>query len=96
MNHPTTTLNRTRRIDWARILANLQTAGMSMQQIADAVECGKSTLYGYASEDLTAEPAYWIGHCLVALWATKCGASLQDVPIKKVQLSVSAMLKDMA
>ena len=96
MNQPTQTLSRTRRIDWARILDNLRKAGMSMQQIADACECGKSTLHGYAAEDLTAEPAYWIGHCLVALWASKCGTRAQDVPIKTVQLSVSAMLKEMS
>lgn len=96
MTHPPATLTRTRRIDWARILANLQTAGMSMQQIADEIGVGKMTVYGYKNEDCPSEPAYWVGHCLIGLWAQKCGAKLQDVPITTVPLSVSAMLKTMA
>lgn len=93
MIQPSATLTRERRIDWARILANLQTVGMSMQQIADEIEVGKSTLYGYTNEDATSEPAYWVGHSLVALWCVRCGAKLQDVPIRVVPLSVAAMMK---
>lgn len=89
-------LNRERRIDWARILANLNTAGMTLQDIADWLEVGKSTLRGYANEDAPSEPAYWIGHCLVLLWAERCKCRVEDVPTKRVQLSVSAMLKAMS
>ncbi len=93
MTQPTASLNRQRRIDWQRILANLHAVGMSMQQIADAVEVGKSTLYGYVNEDATSEPAYWVGHCLVVLWCARCGCQLEDVPIKHVPLSISAIMK---
>lgn len=89
-------LSRERRIDWARILANLQTAGMSMQQIANEIGVGKMTVYGYKNEDCPSEPAYWVGHCLVLLWCERCGCRIEDVPTKRVQLSVSAMLKTMA
>lgn len=89
-------LSRERRIDWARILANLQTAGMSLQEVADWLEVGKSTLRGYTDPDIPSEPAYWVGQRLLALWADKCGCRLDDVPTKRVQLSVSAMLKTMA
>lgn len=93
MTQPDLTLTRTRRIDWSRILENLETAGLSMQQIADQVDAGKSTLVGYKNPDCPSEPAYWVGHSLVALWATRCGCQLADVPIRTVQLSVAAMMK---
>jgi hypothetical protein len=86
-------VNRARRIDWARILSNLQAAGMSMQQIADEVEVGKSTLYGYLNPDAPSEPPYWAGHCLLALWCVRCGAKLADAPMTKAVPSVSQMLR---
>lgn len=89
-------LSRDRRIDWPRIIANLQKTGMSLQQIADAVEVGKRTIMDYAREDLPAEPAHWTGHCLVILWCDQCGTSMQDVPTRAVPPTVSQMLKDMA
>lgn len=91
MNPPT--VNRARRIDWARILANLQAAGMSLQQIADQVQVSKSTLYGYLNPDAPSEPAYWVGHSLLALWCSKCGAKLADAPMTRVQPSVSQMMR---
>lgn len=96
MIQPATTLTRERRIDWARILANLQTVGMSLGEIADQLGVGKSTVNGYTNEDAPSEPAYWVGHRLVLLWADRCGCSVEDVPIKHVPLSVSAMLKSMS
>lgn len=89
-------LNRQRRIDWARIIANLQKIGMSAQEIADAVEVSKATVFSYIREDCPAEPAYYIGHSLVALWCVRTGCALADVPIREVPLSVSAMLKAMS
>lgn len=86
-------VNRERRIDWARILANLQAAGMSLQQIADAVEVSKSTLYGYLNPDAPSEPAYWVGHSLLALWCVRCGALLKDAPVTRAQPSVSQMMR---
>ena len=89
-------LTRTRRIDWARIVQNLQRSGMSLQEIADQVDAGKTTIIGYLNEDCPSEPAYWVGHSLLALWCNRCGTLLSDAPIKAVPLSVSAMLKSMA
>lgn len=88
-------LSRERRIDWARILASLQTAGMSLQEVADWLEVGKSTLRGYTDPDIPSEPAYWVGHCLVLLWAERCGCRPEEVPTKRVPLSVSAMLRQL-
>lgn len=89
----TPTVNRARRIDWARILSNLQAAGMSMQQIADEVDVAKSTLYGYSNADAPSEPSYWAGHCLLALWCVRCGALLKDAPMVKAHPSVSQMMR---
>lgn len=95
MNLADIRLSKERRPDWARMIANLQKAGMSLQEIADTIEVGKSTLYGYLSEDCPSEPAYYAGHSLLALWCTRCGCALADMPIREVPMSVSAMLKAM-
>lgn len=89
------TINRVRRIDWARIIANLQTAGMSLREVADAIDASKSSLFQYTNEDCPSEPAYYVGHSLVALWCTRCGTRLEDVPIKHVPESVSRMMRSM-
>lgn len=89
-------LNRQRRIDWPRIIANLRTAGMSLQEIADVIDVDESTIRrGYLNEDAPSEPAYYVGHSLVALWCMRCGCKLADVPIKTVPLSVAAALRAM-
>lgn len=89
-------LSRDIRIDWARIVANLRTRGMTVQQIADALRVGYSTVYGYTSEDLPSEPPFWVGSALLVLWAAKCDCSYTDAPTKRVQPSVSAVLRDTA
>lgn len=89
-------LTRERRIDWTRLIANLQRAGMSPQQIADWVGVGRKTITDYAREDIPAEPAYWVGHCLVVLWCERCGTHLEDVPIRTIAPSVAQVLKELS
>lgn len=90
---PALALRKERRIDWPRMIREIQRQGMSLQEIADAIQMSRSALYGYLSEDCPSEPAYYVGHCLVGLWCTKCGRTLSDVPVREVPLSISAMLK---
>lgn len=89
------TLSRERRVDWARMVANLQKVGMSLQYIADHLGVGKRTVGGYIAEDLPSEPAHWTGHCLTVLWCERLGLQLKDVPTRVVPLTVSQMLKAM-
>lgn len=93
MIQPASTLTRERRIDWARIIENLQKVGMSRTAIADEVGSTRSSLITYADEDQPSEPPYYVGHCLVALWAVRTGCQLSDVPTRMVQLSVSRILR---
>lgn len=87
-------LDRERRVDWARVVENLQRVGeMSMQDIADDIGVAKSTLYGYVSEDLPAEPSFWAGWRLVALWCSTTGFQMDAVPTRRVGMSVSAVLR---
>lgn len=88
-------LSRERRVDWPRVIANLQKSGMSLRQIAAALDIGAETVRGYLNEHAPSEPAYWIGHCLVLLWCDRCGTQLEDLPVRRVQLTVSAMLRTM-
>jgi hypothetical protein len=53
-------LSRTIRIDWSRVIANLQRSGMSVRQIADEVDASKSQIDLYGDEHGTTEPA----HCV--------------------------------
>jgi hypothetical protein len=88
-------LSRERRIDWARIISNLQTVGLSLRVIAETMGMSKTQLFAYMDEDCPSEPSYWSGNALLNLWCDRCGCTLLDVPIRHVQLSVSAMLKAM-
>lgn len=78
------------------MIANLQKTGMSPSAIADWVGVGRKTITDYARDDLPAEPAYWIGHCLIVLWCERCNTTPSDLPLKRVQLSVSQVLKEHA
>jgi hypothetical protein len=89
-------VSRDIRVDWARLVANLQRKGMSFQSIADAVGVSKAAVRGYASEDVPAEPAFWVGASLLVLWADKCSCSYTDAPTKRVLQSVSQVLRDTA
>lgn len=84
------------RIDWARMISNLRGLGMTVQQIADAVQVERASVYRYADQDLPSEPPFWVGAQLLVVWAERCGCSYTDAPTKRVQPSVSAVLRDTA
>jgi hypothetical protein len=93
-DQPTIVLSRTRRIDWSRVIANLQTQGMSLQQIADAVEVSKTLASGLADEDDIREPAFWTGSALIELWCRRTGLRWPDLPVRVVTPSVSQVLRE--
>lgn len=85
-------VTRTRRVDWARVIANLRSLGMSWADIASGVGVSRSVLQDYA-DDRCIEPAFWTGSALLVLWSKKTGLSWTDAPTREVMPSVSAVLK---
>lgn len=89
-------LSRTRRIDWPRVVANLQRLGMSLQNIADEINVSKSLVAGWVDEGSTGEPAFWTGAVLIEVWCKKTGLQWPDLPVRRVYPSVSEVLRSCA
>lgn len=87
-------LSRTRRIDWPRMIENLQRLGQSPQHIADRIEVSRSTLRGYLEVD--SEPAFWTGTKIIEVWCEATQLTLSDVPTRTVTPSVSEVLRTTA
>lgn len=87
-------LTRHTRIDWPRMADNLCRLGMSLQQIADAVEVTRPSLDNWARPEASGEPAFWTGAKLIELWCKRTGCVWTDVPLRKVAPSVSEVLRD--
>lgn len=81
------------RMDWARIIENLQRCGLSLQEIADWVGIGKSTLAAYIPDDCRSEPQHWSGERIITLWVHCTGLTREDAPRWRRPLSVSEILK---
>lgn len=77
-------LTRTRRIDWPRVVSNLQRSGMSLQQIADRIDVSKSLVAGWADPEMTGEPAFWTGSALIELWCEQTGLTWPELPVHVV------------
>ena len=88
-------LTRTRRIDWPRIIENLRTTGLSVQEIADEVDIGRRSIGDYC-DDRAIEPAFWVGSALLVLWEKQTGLSYVHAPVRTVTPSVSAVLRESA
>lgn len=86
-------LNRSTRIDWPRMAENLRRAGMSMQQIADAIEVSRSSLDNWAQPEASGEPAYWTGAAMIVLWCRRTGLSWPDLPTRRVAPSAAEVLR---
>lgn len=65
------------RIDWFRVLADLQRHGVPVSQASAATRIPKSTLLGWRQG---AEPKYADGEKLLALWCGICQREVSDVP----------------
>lgn len=64
-------------IDWFRILADLNKAGISLHTTADETRIPYSTLQGYKNGS---EPKYSTGCTLVAFWSERTGKPKSDAP----------------
>ena len=93
MSTTTLILTRTHRIDWPRVIANIERTGMSVQEIAVQVDVSKAALYSYLQPDTSTEPAHWVGSALLALWALRTGYSWTAAPTRKVTPSVGEVLR---
>lgn len=80
-------------VDWVRVIANLQTAGLSLQGIADAATCSKSQVIAYGSEEMRQRPEHSTGERLIALWCQRLGYEREALPMHRRGLSVSELLR---
>jgi hypothetical protein len=87
-------INRTRRVDWSRVIDNLLRAGMTLDKIAEQVGVARRTIGLYRDGDLSTEPAFWVGVKLLKLWSDKTGIAWADAPLHTVQPSVSQILRE--
>jgi lambda repressor-like predicted transcriptional regulator len=86
-------ITRSRRIDWPRIVANLQSTGLSLREIADHVDVAKASVCDYCNPDAETEPAFWVGAALLVLWSERTRLPWTDAPVRTVAPSVSQVLR---
>lgn len=57
------------RIDWFRVVVDLERSGLTQAEIGDAVEISKTQVNAYKS--LWAEPRFHVGLLMLGLWADR-------------------------
>lgn len=57
------------RIDWFRVVVDLERSGMTQAEIGDAVEISKTQVNAYKS--LWAEPRFHVGLLMLGLWVER-------------------------
>lgn len=67
------------RIDWFRIITDLERSGLSLEQIGDHVGRSKTQVIAYKSIPGT-EPRFGVGVALLELWQQRCGDRLSAAP----------------
>lgn len=67
-----------RRIDWWRVITDLNYAGFSNGRIADELLVSKSWVASVKNDGT--EPRYRDGDMLLALWVRATGKQVQDAP----------------
>lgn len=88
-------LTRERRIDWPRIIDNLRKLDMSLQEIADELDVSRGSVQSWC-DDRCIDPTFWVGSSLLVLWSERTGLPYTDAPTRRVQASVSQVLKTSA
>ena len=73
------------RVDWFRVMAELQAKGYSVTAVSAAIDVAKSTVMGWRILD--AEPRHSDGERLVGLWC-----QVMDQPREALPLNVTDLL----
>lgn len=76
------------RVDWFRVMAELQGKGYSVTSISAAIDVPKSTLMGWRILD--AEPRHSEGERLVGLWCQVMGQPRDAMPLNVSDLLSAA------
>jgi hypothetical protein len=76
------------RVDWFRVMAELQARGYNLENIAAAINVPKSTLMGW--RNLGAEPRHADGERLVQLWCRVIGEPRDALPLNVEDLMSAA------
>ena len=71
-------LEQNERIDWFRIIADLNRAGVSTVRAAKDTNVPKSTIQGWIQE--SGNPRLEVGLRVIEYWAKKCKKRISDVP----------------
>ncbi len=66
------------RVNWFRILVQLQGEGYSLKDISHFTKIPKASLLGYKQG---IQPTYNTGHTLIRCWAEATGNQPQDAPL---------------
>lgn len=76
------------RVDWFRVLAELQGRGYNLANISAAINVPKSTMMGW--RNLDAEPRHADGERLIALWCRVCTLPRDALPLNVQDLMSAA------
>lgn len=76
------------RVDWFRVMAELQAQGYNLANISAAINVPKSTMMGW--RNLDAEPRHADGERLIALWCQVSGAPRDALPLNVEDLMSAA------
>lgn len=79
------------RVDWFRVLAELQQRGYSVTSVSVAIGVPKSTVMGWKT--LAAEPRHADGEELVKLWMRVHGQPREALPLNVADLLSAASVK---
>lgn len=79
------------RVDWFRVLADLQRHGFSISAVCLSIEVPKATLLGW--RNLDAEPRHADGERLVQLWSRVTERPRDEVPLNVQDLLSAARAK---
>lgn len=73
-------MNDIRRVDWFRILVQLQRAGHPLILVATSTGITEGALRGYLAG---MEPAHWRGEALLLYWSEVTGKTKDSAPLKR-------------
>lgn len=78
-------LKRPARVDWFRVIVNLERCGLSIREIADRVGMSKGWVE-HLKNSPGAEPRYDDGSVLLAMWSDEMDKPMDDVPLEGISI----------